>query len=415
MSEAPVLSVRHITKSFGVARRTDGNGAARDPRRQPGWRRDRFFALRDVSFEVAAGRALGLVGANGSGKTTLLKILAGAMTADAGAFLARGRVGALLELGAGFHPELSGIENVHLNAALLGLSRRETEGLMAEIIAFAGLERFMDMPVKHYSSGMIVRLGFAVAAQLRPDVLLLDETFAVGDATFQARALARIRQMRAAGVTMILVSHSPEYIMELADEVVWLDRGRVVMMGPPRTVMAAYRREADVGRPVGPRRRDEAGRGDAGGAAGAPMRLLAARVGRAEGAGGGGGFVGRSPDRLELAIDVEGAVGAEWPVDWLIAVYFTRDDRRVAAEARLEPAGLGGLNAPPAPAATLRLTFEPVALAQGVYDVTVALVRRAEGGAETVAQSLSLPEAVEILTPPPYEFRLVAEVPAQWE
>ncbi|MCL5271045.1 MAG: ABC transporter ATP-binding protein, partial [bacterium] len=191
------LTVTHLAKSFRVAREADGGA---DPRRERRSRRhDRFWALRGVSFSVEPGRTLGIIGPNGSGKSTLMKILAGVMQPERGGFEARGRIGALLERGAGFHPELTAIENVYLNGALLGLSERQVDALLPAIISFAELERFMDMPVKHFSSGMTTRLGFAVAMQLAPEILLMDETFAAGDAHFMAKTIGHIAGMKARG------------------------------------------------------------------------------------------------------------------------------------------------------------------------------------------------------------------------
>ncbi|MBI1785353.1 ABC transporter ATP-binding protein, partial [Candidatus Sumerlaeota bacterium] len=221
---SPAISVRRLSKSFSVPRLKARGERPADPRRRPAGWRDRFDVLRDLTFEIPRGQAVGVIGPNGSGKTTLLKILAGVMNADSGEMKIGGRVGALLEVGAGFHPDLAGEENVQLNGALLGISRAEMSRHLAEIIAFAGLERYMDMPVRHYSSGMIVRLGFATAIQLRPDILLLDETFAVGDAEFQGKAFRRIREMKSAGVTMMLVSHNAEQLLQLADRVIWIDK-----------------------------------------------------------------------------------------------------------------------------------------------------------------------------------------------
>ncbi len=233
------LSVTGLSKLFRVPHAADLD----DPRRERHSRwRDKFWALRNISFTVPAGQTLGIVGANGSGKSTLLKILAGVMSPDRGEFKAQGRIGALLELGAGFHPDLTGLDNVYLNGALLGFTIQQIDRLLPEIIAFAELERFMDMPVRHYSSGMHARLGFAVATRLVPEILLMDETFATGDARFQAKALAHIGQMKARGHTMLLVSHSMELLSDLADRVLWLEIGRVHMLGDTREVLAEYRR-----------------------------------------------------------------------------------------------------------------------------------------------------------------------------
>jgi ABC-type polysaccharide/polyol phosphate transport system ATPase subunit len=235
----PVLIINSLSKAFRVTHAQVDH----DPRRRPLSRRhDRFQVLEDVSFELHQGETVGLIGPNGSGKSTLLKILAGVMSSDSGSFHATGRIGALLELGAGFHNDLSGIENIYLNGALLGLSLTEIDRLLPEIIEFAELEEFMDMPVRHYSSGMSARLGFSIASRLAPGILLMDETFATGDARFQARALAHIGYLKEQGHTMILVSHNMEMIMNLADRVVWIDHGRIRRMGLTNDILTDYRR-----------------------------------------------------------------------------------------------------------------------------------------------------------------------------
>jgi lipopolysaccharide transport system ATP-binding protein len=217
--------------------------------RRRGWREE-FWALRDVTFAVERGEALGVIGANGSGKSTLLKLATRLLTATAGRVTVDGRVAALLELGAGFHPELSGRDNIYLNAAILGIPRRRIDERFGDIVAFAGLERFVDTPVKRYSSGMQARLGFAVAVHVDPDVLLLDEVLAVGDLQFQERCLERIRALHEAGCTILLVSHDLEAVTQFCTRALWLHEGRVQALGAPAEVVAAYRRY-QVGAPVG--------------------------------------------------------------------------------------------------------------------------------------------------------------------
>lgn len=202
---------------------------------------DTIEALRDVSFRVTTGEAFGVVGSNGSGKSTLLKLLAGIAKPTAGRVVVDGRVAALIELGAGFHPEISGRENVFINGAVLGLSRREIARRFDDIVAFSGLADFIDEPVKNYSSGMYVRLGFAVAIHTDPDVLLVDEVLAVGDESFAHRCLRRIEEFLGRGGTLVLVSHSLPLIEEYTERVLWLERGRVRMIGEPRRVVDAYR------------------------------------------------------------------------------------------------------------------------------------------------------------------------------
>lgn len=200
-----------------------------------------IVALDGVSFEVGRGEAFGVVGGNGSGKSTLLKVVAGILKPTSGTVAVDGRVAALIELGAGFHPEISGRENVYVNASILGLTRRQVDERFDRIVAFSGLEDFIDEPVKNYSSGMYVRLGFAVAVHTEPDVLLVDEVLAVGDEAFAHRCLTRIEEMLAEGCTLLFVSHSLDLMEELCDRVLWLDRGRPRELGDPRRVVDAYR------------------------------------------------------------------------------------------------------------------------------------------------------------------------------
>ncbi len=198
-------------------------------------------ALVDVSFEVAPGEAFGIVGGNGSGKSTLLKLIAGILQPTTGRVEASGRVAALIELGAGFHPEISGRENIFINGAVLGLGRREIAQRYDRIVEFAGLADFIDEPVKNYSSGMYVRLGFAVAIHTDPEILLVDEVLAVGDEAFAHKCLRRIEEMLAVGRTVVFVSHSLALVEDLCSRVLWLDRGRVRAAGEPRFVVDAYR------------------------------------------------------------------------------------------------------------------------------------------------------------------------------
>jgi ABC-2 type transport system ATP-binding protein len=200
-----------------------------------------LWALRDVSVDVREGSTFGLIGHNGSGKTTLLKCVAGILRPTAGTVRQRGRLAALLELGAGFHPELTGRENVYLNASFLGLSRRETDRAYDEIVAFAELEDFMDNQVKFYSSGMLVRLGFAVAVHVEPDVLLIDEVLAVGDEAFQAKCLDRVRLFQREGRTIVLVTHALDTVTEICDRAAMLHHGRLHAIGMPGEVVREMR------------------------------------------------------------------------------------------------------------------------------------------------------------------------------
>jgi ABC-type polysaccharide/polyol phosphate transport system ATPase subunit len=199
-----------------------------------------FWALKDVGFRVRRGETLGIVGRNGSGKSTLLQILCGTLQATAGAVTVNGRVGALLELGAGFNPEFTGRDNVYLNGALMGMSRRTIDNRFPEIAAFADIGEFIDQPVKTYSSGMYVRLAFAVTIAASPDILVVDEALSVGDMAFQNKCMAHIRRLSDAGKTIVFVSHDLSTSQVLCTHALWLDRGQVAAIGPPVEVFRQY-------------------------------------------------------------------------------------------------------------------------------------------------------------------------------
>lgn len=207
-------------------------------RSRPG--RDEVWALRDVTLAVPEGEALGVIGRNGAGKSTLLKILSRITEPTAGVARTRGRVTSLLEVGTGFHPELTGRENVFLNGAILGMRRREIGRRFDEIVAFAGVERFIDTPVKRYSSGMYLRLAFSVAAHLEPDIMVVDEVLAVGDAAFQAKCLGRMETAEREGRTVVFVSHNLEAIAKLCPRTIWLDGGEIRQEGDSPAVIDAY-------------------------------------------------------------------------------------------------------------------------------------------------------------------------------
>jgi lipopolysaccharide transport system ATP-binding protein len=202
--------------------------------------RETFWALKDVSLEVREGEVLGLIGRNGSGKTTLLKILSRITRPTSGCAEIRGHVGSLLEVGTGFHPDLTGRENTYLSGAILGMRKQEIARKFDEIVAFAELEKFIDTPVKHYSSGMYVRLAFAVAAHLEPEILLVDEVLAVGDIKFQKKCLGKMGDVARAGRTVVLVSHQLNQIRRLCHRALWLDDGSIRRDGPTAEVVSAY-------------------------------------------------------------------------------------------------------------------------------------------------------------------------------
>lgn len=241
MTSGPVVTVDRVSKRYTLTRRAPGlKDRLLAGLGSSGTQHEALWALKDVSLSVGAGETVALIGPNGCGKSTLLQLIAGILTPDGGQVSVRGRVTSLLELGAGFSPDLSGRDNVYLNAALYGLSDAEIDRRFDDIVGFAGLERFIDTPVRHYSSGMYVRLGFAVAVHLDPEVLLVDEAFAVGDDAFQRQCLAKIYEFQKQGVTMGIVSHDLLLVERLASRACLLSNGTLVHDGPPGDVVAHY-------------------------------------------------------------------------------------------------------------------------------------------------------------------------------
>lgn len=201
---------------------------------------ENFWALKDVNFTASSGASVGLIGRNGSGKSTLLKLISRIIYPTTGSIKVNGRVSTLLELGAGFHPDFTGLENIFFNASILGFSRKEILSKLDEIISFAELGEFIDNPVRNYSSGMYTRLGFAIAVHVDPDILLIDEVLAVGDLPFQQKCLKKISEFREKEKTIIMVSHSPNNIREHCDTAIWLDHGKLQMIGSATEVTEAY-------------------------------------------------------------------------------------------------------------------------------------------------------------------------------
>ncbi|HVF43959.1 MAG TPA: ABC transporter ATP-binding protein [Pyrinomonadaceae bacterium] len=235
------LCVENVSKQYRIYARP-GDRLAESLTRGRLKRHREFWALRDISFEVEAGTTTGVIGPNGCGKSTLLQVIAGTLEPTTGSVWREGRVAALLELGAGFDPEFTGAENVYMNAALMGLSRRETERLFPDIERFAEIGQFMHQPVKTYSSGMFVRLAFAVASNVEPDILIIDEALAVGDAVFQHRCLRRIKEIQERGATVLFVSHDAAAVRALCSRAILLGAGRVLNDGPPSEVLNHYQK-----------------------------------------------------------------------------------------------------------------------------------------------------------------------------
>ena len=241
MKVEPALTVSDVWKRFQLRRHAESTlkgSVVRYMKREKG--SEDFWALKGVNFEVGKGEAFGIVGRNGSGKSTLLKLLVGIMKPTKGTIQHSGRISPLLELGAGFHPEFTGRENVFLNGAILGLSRAELRGKYDEIVAFAGLERFMDTAVKHYSAGMYLRLGFSVAIHVDPEILIIDEILAVGDEEFQGKCYERIHNFKRGGATLVFVSHDLGSVANLCDRAAWMDKGVTVKEGDAGDVANDY-------------------------------------------------------------------------------------------------------------------------------------------------------------------------------
>lgn len=238
----PVIEVNDLWKKFKLrSDRADSFAKMFNVMlRRPGGENSDFWALQEISFTVAEGKSLGVIGVNGSGKSTLLKLLTGTLRPTKGEITVRGRRSSLIELGAGFHPDFSGRDNVCLNGMILGMSRAQVKEKFDEIVAFAEIEQFIDVPVKYYSSGMQARLGFASATAVEPDILIVDEVLSVGDAAFQQKCLKRIRHMQDKGVSIVLVSHGMGDIETVCHDALWLHKGKAVMYGPVKEVAQAY-------------------------------------------------------------------------------------------------------------------------------------------------------------------------------
>lgn len=233
------VKVDHVSKSFRMYHERNQTLKSAIMRGRRSVHED-FWALDDVSFDVPAGSTFGLIGSNGSGKSTLLKCLANIYFPNKGAITHFGKIAAMLEVGSGFHSELSGRENVFLNGSILGMSKKEVTRKFDEILSFSGVEQFIDQPVKNYSSGMYVRLGFAIAINVDPDILVVDEVLAVGDAEFQEKCFQKFQEFKKAGKTVILVSHSMDTVKTMCDQAAWLSHGRLKAVGKAAPTIKAY-------------------------------------------------------------------------------------------------------------------------------------------------------------------------------
>lgn len=236
-----VIDVKNLSKMFRISREpthTVKEAAIRFLKRQLSY--DEFWALRDVSFSIKKGESVGIIGRNGSGKSTLFKLISGVLKPTSGSVTVRGRISPMIELTAGFHPELTGIENIYLNCSIYGMTRAETKRKAEKIIDFAGIGEFIYSPVRVYSSGMLARLGFAIAVNVDADILLVDEVLAVGDGEFQERCFKKLKELRTGGATIIYVSHDLESIESLCGKAIWLDKGIITHESVPQFVIQEY-------------------------------------------------------------------------------------------------------------------------------------------------------------------------------
>lgn len=240
----PILEVQHITKQFKIGSKQERYLSLRDVVANPFKKKDNdaktFLALNDINFDVYPGESIGIIGRNGAGKSTLLKILSRITPPTSGKIVCRGRVASLLEVGTGFHPELSGRENIYMNGSILGMRKVEIDKHFDDIVDFSGVEKFIDTPLKHFSSGMQLRLAFAVAAFLEPEILIIDEVLAVGDAEFQKKCLGKMDEVSKSGRTVLFVSHDLSAVSTLTKKSIFLDKGKLIQMGSTPAIIQAY-------------------------------------------------------------------------------------------------------------------------------------------------------------------------------
>ncbi|NJR40179.1 MAG: ABC transporter ATP-binding protein [Leptolyngbyaceae cyanobacterium CSU_1_4] len=244
----PIISFSNVSKSYPFYRHVRGikNVLFNFPKSLRSLQEDQFEALRDISFTISEGENFGIVGNNGAGKSTTLGLIAGVLKPNKGKVVVKGRVSPLLALGAGFHPELNGKDNIILNGILMGLTRRQVQSKLEEIIEFSELGEFIDRPIRVYSSGMLARLGFSVVAHLDPEILLIDEVLGVGDIRFQQKCLQKMLEFKESGVTIVLVTHSIASIIELCDRAMWIENHVIKMIGEPREIAVKYSKASGV-------------------------------------------------------------------------------------------------------------------------------------------------------------------------
>ncbi len=320
-----------------------------------------FWALKDVNFEIERGETVGLIGPNGAGKSTILKILARVTVPTKGTFAVRGKLGALIEVGAGFHPDLTGRENVYLNGAIIGMRKREIDSKFDQIVAFSEVEKFLDTPLKFYSTGMMVRLGFSVAAHINPDVLLVDEVLAVGDTAFQAKCLNKIAELKEQEKTIVLVSHTMPSILQHSSRVLWIDHGTVQAYGDPDETVERYLRTVHTHSASATLQAQPA-------SSDSPIHITSVAVRNAEGKSHGELKYGQ-PASVEIAYTVTSPID-----DPVLSVTFqdARDFPLGGLTSRLDGLRLDGTPGTHA----VRLELSPVLFTRGSYGLTVAIQDR---------------------------------------
>jgi ABC-type polysaccharide/polyol phosphate transport system ATPase subunit len=390
------VSIRNVAKSYEAARASRG-----------GWSKllfgklalagqvERFKALDNVSLDIAAGETIALIGENGSGKSTLLKVMAGVTAPDSGSVEMPERVASLIELGAGFHPELTGWENVFLQGKLLGRRDADIRSRLGEMADFSGLGRFLDAPLRTYSSGMMARLGFTVATHLDADIVLVDEVLSVGDAEFQAKSFAKIREFQKRGKTIVLVAHQLEVVRELCARAVWMERGVARQDGPVAEVLAAYRQRVFAKQ----RERDEPSE------VASDSSLLPAAVEAVSFEAEGGGPP-RTHAPATLSFTVRGRLEPEDAANAAWRVRIRRDDGALIAtlEGRLGASGHPGATAWRAHA---RFASLPVMCARALLEVEVAAGHKVLARAPESAQFTVVPEVAEVSNQ-------LAAIPVRW-
>ena len=353
-----VISVENVSKKFILAHDRPRNlaDAARGMFRHN--RRENFWALKDVGFDVKQGEALGIIGHNGAGKSTMLKLLTRIMNPTQGRIRTRGRVSALIEVGAGFHPEMTGRENIYLNGSILGMTRREIDSKLDEIVAFAELEQFIDTPVKRYSSGMYARLGFAVAAHVDPEILIVDEVLAVGDLTFQQKCYLHMEELLRKGCSVVLVTHSMLVAKRVCNRLVWIDKGQIRRIGDCEPVATEYQ---DVMNARGSG--DAVGVGSRWGSGSVRITEVTASVQASE--------TGPGYD-IEVTLDLSAKQRVESPVVW--AMISSRSGHKLLGSTNQRQPGTGGYLEGLSVAKCL---FRNAPLMPGVYSVQAGVFDRA--------------------------------------